>query len=182
MLVKRSWLKKLTIKGKIKATKQWIDDYLDSSVGKLIVAGWHTEPLVELSKHYKAGLINGSVNSFKKREMVKDFEKNDQRILFVQIKAIGTGTDGLQYASSDMLVTELPDKPAELDQLISRLDREGQDKQVNVSFLLGKNSIDELILKMLENKEFLTSLINKGEDVSELTINRLLIHHYLKCL
>jgi SWI/SNF-related matrix-associated actin-dependent regulator 1 of chromatin subfamily A len=179
-LVQRSYLKKLSVKGKMKAIKQWIDDFLETSNEKLIVAGMHTEPLEDLTKHYKSKLINGSVSSIKKRRMVKEFGADKSRLLFVQIQSVGTGTDGLQDSCSNMLVFELPDRPTDLTQLYARIDRDGQKDSVNINLALCKETIDEVIWQSLKRKDITTSATNKGIDIEEESLGKDILTFYLK--
>lgn len=175
MLVQRSVLRQLTVKGKLKHITQWIDDFLESSNGKLLIAGHHTEPLKILANHYKCKLLNGEVNAEKKRALAKGFGESKDRVMCVQIKAVGTGTDGLQHGCSDMIVIELPDTPAELDQLISRIDRDGQTEIVNINIMLAKESYDIVQKQRIDNKSEITSALNKGQTEMEMLKN-----YYLK--
>lgn len=179
ILVQRSILKQLTIKGKMKFIFQWIDDFLESSNGKLLVAGMHTEPLKLISEHYRCKLLNGEVNAQKKREIAKGFGASKDRLMCVQVIAVGTGTDGLQHGCSNMLVIELPDTPAQFEQLVSRIDRDGQTELVNITVVLGKESHDEIQKTMVDDKSFVTDAINKGE-VDGQQVNKLVRDYYLK--
>jgi hypothetical protein len=179
ILVQRSILKQLTIKGKMKFIFQWIDDFLESSNGKLLVAGMHTEPLKLISEHYKCKLLNGEVNAQKKREIAKGFGGSKDRLMCVQVIAVGTGTDGLQHGCSNMLIIELPDTPAQFEQLASRIDRDGQVELVNITVALGKESHDEIQKAMVDDKSFVTDAINKGE-VDGQQVNKLVRDYYLK--
>ena len=97
----------------------------------------------------------------------------------VQVIAVGTGTDGLQHGCSNMLVIELPDTPAQFEQLVSRIDRDGQTELVNITVVLGKESHDEIQKTMVDDKSFVTDAINKGE-VDGQQVNKLVRDYYLK--
>lgn len=156
-------LRKLSIEGKLKGIMSWIDDFLESSDEKLVVFGNNVAPLEELSKKYKCPLINGSTSSKDKFKIVNDFKDSKDRILFGNTKSLGTGTDGLQDASSNMLVIQLPDTPGELEQAISRLHRPPQMEPVNCFFMFSNHGIDYPMWDILQDKYYVTDAVNKGE-------------------
>jgi SNF2 family DNA or RNA helicase len=74
------------------------------------------------------------------------------------------------------MMTELPWTPALLQQAEDRIHRIGQKNACNVYYLLGQNTIDEDIAKLLDSKAAVTNAVNVGgdTDVSEGILNGLL--------
>ncbi len=64
-----------------------------------------------------------------------------------------------------MLVLEFPWKPAELDQLIGRVDRSGQTLPSTIRFMVSHLTIDKQMLQMIEEKEVMTVAANQGIDI-----------------
>lgn len=179
-LVQRNTLRQLSIEGKVKGIISYLEDLSEATTEKVLVIGNYTKPLQTLSKHFKSGLIDGSVSAIKKREEIKKWNENKNQFLFANCIAIGTGTDGLQQNCSQMVIIDLPDKPSTLDQTISRLERIGQKNNINIYYLLSKQTIDMLIWEAINNKRKISSQINKGVDIESVDINDIMINYYLK--
>jgi SWI/SNF-related matrix-associated actin-dependent regulator 1 of chromatin subfamily A len=166
VIVQLGILKRVAAIGKMKTTLEWIDDVL-ATENKLVVFTQTNVIIDMICDRYKCNKINGSVNIKKRQEYLEDFIQNeDTWILPINIKAGGTGIDGLQEVCSNVLFTEWSDIPAEEDQAISRIERSGQKNKINVYKTLAKNTIEELLQEELVNKKVITDAINKGSSVS----------------
>ncbi len=98
------------------------------------------------------GPINGSVPPAKRQEMVDEFNNApDGAVLISQIQAGGTGLN-IQSASV-VILCEPQLKPSIENQAISRAYRMGQTRNVLVYRLLCENTVDEEIVKILEDKQ-----------------------------
>lgn len=166
-LVMANELKLITIEGKLTGIKQWIKDFIESTEEKLLVFGRRTAPLTELSTLFKSNLIYGSTPAKKKLQMVEDFQVDNNQILFGNIQSLGTGTDGLQDICNNVLFIELPDRPTDLSQAIARVHRSGQNNHVNVYFVFAKDSVDQIMWEVLEDKREVVEAINKGQKVKK---------------
>ena len=158
-------MRQLAIAGKLKAIEQYLKDWKEAENGKLVIYGLHREPLEYLSKKFNSKLIAGGVSSKEKSEIVKGFQTNDDTFLFGNMISAGTGIDGLQKVCSNMLIIELPWRPSDLEQVVGRLDRSGQELPVTVTFMLADKTIDWDMWEMLADKESITEAVNKGIDV-----------------
>jgi len=163
-LVALGMLRKLSIEGKLKAIEQYLRDWKESGV-KLLVFGLHREQLDYLSEKFKCSLIAGGMSAERKREIVLQWQQDDNVFLFGNMESAGTGVDGLQDVCSNMLITELPWRPSDLVQAIGRLDRSGQSDATTVSFMLSEETIDQEMWSMLEDKEAVAEAVNKGIDI-----------------
>ena len=179
-LVQRDKLRQLSVVGKIKGIKEWLEDFIEQSTEKVLIVGNYTEPLQKLSEYLSCEIIDGSKDAFQKRELIKNWSTNKKQFMLGNIRAVGTGTDGLQDSCSTLVIIDLPDKPSTLDQLISRLERIGQKNAINVYFLLSQLTIDMHLWEVIEAKRQIMEAINKGKKVEQIDINTLLIKSYLK--
>ena len=177
-LVKLSLLKTLVIKGKMKSIEIYIEEWLESNDNeKLVVFGTHREPLEKLAEKFNAPTLQGGLTAKKKMEIVEHFQVSDDRVIFCNIKAVGTGTDGLQEAASNIAFIELPDVYTDLEQAISRVERQGQKFSMNVAYLLCPDTIDTKLWNLLQNKKSVTDGVNKGI-ADESSINLELLKMY----
>jgi len=158
-------LKRISIESKIVYIKSWLSDFKENGE-KLVVFGKRVAPLEELSKHFGCMLINGSTSSKNKLEFIEEFQKNDDPFLFGNIQSLGTGIDGLQNVSNNILFIELPDRPSDLEQAIGRLKRSGQKNVVNVNYIFAKGSVDKLMFGIIEDKKVVTDAVNAGKNIN----------------
>lgn len=173
-LVKMNLLKQLSLEGKVKAIKKWIEEWLEANEDdKLLVFGSHSTILKDIQKLFKNSLLVIGETTGKKREKVlSDFTSDPpKRLLFANMGCLGTGVDGLQKVCSNMAILELPPRPSDLVQVIGRLERSGQKNPVTIQYLLSSSTIDKDLWEMLKNKKSVTDMLNKGfEDDSSLMI------------
>lgn len=164
-LVKLSTLKQLSLEGKIKAIKKWVEEWLEANEEeKLLVFASQSAILTKIAEEFKEGLlITGSTTTKKRDEILQKFtlEKN-KRVLFANIGCLGTGVDGLQKVCSNMAILELPPRPSDLVQVIGRLERSGQENPVTIQYLLSPETIDRDLWEMLKGKKDVTDMLNKG--------------------
>ena len=164
-LVKLSTLKQLSLEGKIKAIKKWVEEWLEANEEeKLLVFASQSAILTKIAEEFKEGLlITGSATTKKRDEILQKFtlEKN-KRVLFANIGCLGTGVDGLQKVCSNMAILELPPRPSDLVQVIGRLERSGQENPVTIQYLLSPETIDQDLWEMLKGKKDVTDMLNKG--------------------
>ena len=142
---------------KIPASIAWIEDYLQNTDQPLVVMGWHREVMIALHERFKddSVLIIGGVTD--KEQSIQKFMSGDKRILIGNIKAAGTGLT-LTNASS-MLFVELPMTPADLGQAMDRIHRIGQDTKCSYYFIVGKDTIEERIIRVLDRKASMANTV-----------------------
>jgi SWI/SNF-related matrix-associated actin-dependent regulator 1 of chromatin subfamily A len=164
-LVKLSTLKQLSLEGKEKFIKKWVEEWMEANEEeKLLVFASQSTILTKIAEEFKEGLlITGSTTTKKRDEILQKFtlEKN-KRVLFANIGCLGTGVDGLQKVCSNMAILELPPRPSDLVQVIGRLERSGQENPVTIQYLLSPETIDQDLWEMLKGKKDVTDMLNKG--------------------
>lgn len=163
-LVQLGYLKRLAARLKLRGVYDWVDSYLRESEGKLILFAVHKKIIKRLRERYEDDcvVIDGSVTGRKRRLAEDQFKtRKDCRILIGQIKAAGVGLN-LQCAS-DVAFVELGWNPATMDQAESRAHRMGQKNEVACYYLLAKDSIETRLLKLLQDKQKVSSAIIDGK-------------------
>ena len=106
--------------------------------------------------------IDGSTSSKKREEYVNAFQtQRSYRVAILSITAAGTG---ITLNSADLVVFgELYWTPGLLLQAEDRVHRIGQDRPVEMHYLLAKNTIDDIIWPLIEKKLFVLGKAMDGE-------------------
>ena len=171
-LVQMGYLLRLTWRLKYKAVCEWVDEFLESGE-KLALFCVHRKLVARLHKRYpNSVVVNGETSRKDRRRAVERFQSDPKCRLFIgNIRAAGTGLDGLQRSCSTGAFVELPWTPSEVTQVIGRLDRLGQKSPVNFYFLTAVDTIEELLCKVLQRKaKTLSAVLDGGEQADDLDI------------
>ena len=116
-------------------------------------------------------LIDGSVNSKKRMELVEKFNFDDTTVFLIMLKAGGTG---LNLTGADVVIhLDLWWNPQVENQATDRVHRIGQKKVVEVIKLITKGTIEEKILELQQKKKQLADSIIEGENRNQNIINKL---------
>jgi SWI/SNF-related matrix-associated actin-dependent regulator 1 of chromatin subfamily A len=145
-------LKQLAVRGKLKQSMEWIQDFLESEK-KLVVFATHHFVIDELINEFSTIVVqvDGRVSLSDRQKAVDRFQNDSKVKLFVgNIEAAGVGIT--LTAASDVIFLELPWTPAKLVQASDRVHRIGQKNAVNIYFLLSAGTIEEKIAKLLDQK------------------------------
>ena len=107
-------------------------------------------------------MIDGSVPSKNRIEMVDEFNKSDQiKVFLIMLKSGGTG---LNLASADIVIhLDLWWNPQAENQATDRAHRIGQKNTVEVIHLITKGTIEEKILELQNKKKLLSDKVIDGE-------------------
>lgn len=159
-LTEISKLKQETLKLKMPLVYDWIDSVLESEE-KLLVFVWHKLGAELLKAKYDVPVINGDTPMDKRQEYVDQFQTDPgSRMLVMSIKAGGVGLN--LTAASNVAFLELGWTPADHEQAEDRAHRIGQSNPVNVWYLLGANTVDEMVWNVLRNKQRIVSKATDG--------------------
>lgn len=145
---------------KIDSAIEWIEDFLESSSEQLVVMGWHRDVTTAIYEKFKkqAVLVIGGVTN--KQELVDEFQSGKKRLFISNIIAAGTGIT--LTAASTMLYVELPMTSADLAQAMDRIHRIGQEKPCYYYYLVGRGTLEEKIIKVLDDKADIASQVIDG--------------------
>ena len=143
-LVKLSTLKQLSLEGKEKFIKKWVEEWMEANEEeKLLVFASQSTILTKIAGEFKEGLLITGGTTTKKRDEIL------QKFFF-------------QKVCSNIAILELPPRPSDLVQVIGRLERSGQENPVTIQYLLSPETIDQDLWEMLKGKKDVTDMLNKG--------------------
>lgn len=116
-------------------------------------------------------VIDGSVSSRKRMELVEKFNQDDTNVFLIMLKAGGTG---LNLTSADVVIhLDLWWNPQVENQATDRAHRIGQTHTVEVIKMICKGTIEERILELQEKKKILSDNLIEGEDIDQNIISKL---------
>lgn len=159
-------LKRIAAEGKVKATVDWVKDFLDSGE-KLVVFAHHRSVINSLATElekvvgYPIPKITGSQKDYEKQQAVDDFQEGDAKVILVSLKAGGLGLT--LTAASNVLTLELGWNPALHNQCEDRCNRIGQKNAVNCWYLLAEDTIDSDTWELIESKRQIIDAILDGK-------------------
>jgi SNF2 family DNA or RNA helicase len=136
----------------------------------IVLAGWHRDVYdiwLEELKEFKPVMYTGTESPAQKEKAKMAFINGETNLFIISLRS-GIGLDGLQKRSSIVVIGELDWSPKVHDQLIGRLDRDGQEEQVTAIFLTSEYGSDPLIIDMLGIKASQShNIINPLQSVDE---------------
>lgn len=117
---------------------------------KIVVFAWHVEVLDILQKGLdKLGVVrvDGRTTERGKAQAVIRFQTDPQvGIILGNVLSLGTGTDGLQLVSGRCVIVEPDWVHGNNQQMVDRLDRGGQTRQVLADIMVARGSLAEHVL------------------------------------
>lgn len=114
-------------------------------------------------KHWKFSRIDGSQSINKRQEQVELFQSQKNPIFLISLKAGGVGLN--LTAASFVFIMDPWWNPAVESQAIDRAHRIGQKNTLTVYRPIIKNSVEEKVLKLQEEKKQLfTDLLSTDDD------------------
>lgn len=151
---------------KIETLLNITNEYINNGHKILIFSSFKTALNIvkeKLSKEkIKTYMLDGSVPSKKRIEMVDDFNNNsDVKVFLIMLKSGGTG---LNLTSADVVIhLDLWWNPQAENQATDRAHRIGQKNTVEVIHLITKGTIEEKILELQNKKRILSDKLIDGE-------------------
>ena len=168
-------LKIRSMQGKLKAAVEWIEHFLESGE-KLVIFCDHVEAQGLIYEKFakKSTAIMADMDTEKRQRSVDKFQ-NDERVRAI-VCSLGAGGVGFTMtASSNVLFIEQGWTPAIHDQAEDRTHRIGQKNAVTAYYMLGKDTIDEDIYKLIERKRAIVSAASDGAEGESVSVVRDLI-------
>jgi SNF2 family DNA or RNA helicase len=145
-------LRQATGVSKAKGVAAYVKILLENNV-PVVLAGWHRAVYDiwnrELAE-YNPVMYTGTESPAQKEKAREDFISGKTNLFIISLRS-GVGLDGLQQRCSTVAIGELDYSPKVHDQLIGRLDREGQasDESVTAIFLVSEDGSDPPIIDLL---------------------------------
>jgi SWI/SNF-related matrix-associated actin-dependent regulator 1 of chromatin subfamily A len=171
VMVRIGILKNISARGKLKDAFDFIEDQI-SQGQKVVVFAVLNDIIQKVQERFpKSVRITGKENSLQKQASVDRFQSDPKiNLIACNLKAAGTGTDGLQNAANVAAFIEFGWNSAIMDQAEDRLFRSGQNKNVMCNYFLGKNTIDEWNYELIESKRSMGNAITGAEDDVDVNI------------
>lgn len=162
--VKLGQLRQVAAQGKLQAAKEWIQDYLDSTDGKLVVFAYHRAIFQNLVESFtKICACGGGAGEARHKE-VQRFQTDPKCRIF--IGSIKADKEAITLTAANTVVfIEQGWTPGEHDQAEDRINRIGQKADsITAYYFLGKDSIDEYLWELIEKKREIITKILDGEE------------------
>jgi len=141
---------------KLPAIYKWLDNYLESSPDEqLVIFAYHKAVVhgVEaylMDKGITTCAITGDTLPYMREKAVTDFQMGLKQVMVGNLIACGTGVT--LTASSTVVFCEQDWNPANMLQASDRVHRIGTINPVTIYMLLAKDSLDDHIIEVLEQK------------------------------
>ena len=169
VMVRIGILKDITARGKLRQVIEFVQDFREN--GKKIILFCNLHDVVDALKRAfpKAVCVTGRENMEQKQAAVDSFQKNPETdVIICSIKAASAGIT--LTAASNVAFVELPWTYADCDQAESRAHRIGQKDSVNCYYLLGKQTIDQKLYRIIETKKEISNAVMGASDNIETNI------------
>ncbi len=155
-----SKLKEVAADGKLSAIKDRINDFIENNE-KVVVFAYHRKMQEKLLKIYPKALKITSDQTPEERFNNQNLFLNDpdELVIICSIKVAYYGFD--LFSASQMIFAELDWVPEINRQCEDRIHRIGQKNSVNIWYIISKNTIEEKILKVNEEKMKIINEINQ---------------------
>jgi SWI/SNF-related matrix-associated actin-dependent regulator 1 of chromatin subfamily A len=161
-LVEFMTLRSLASKGKVKQATDFIRNFLAN--GKPLIVFCSLKEIVrELQKQFPDAVrVTGDDNMNEKQAAVDAFQSGQTQLIICSIKAAGVGLT--LTASSNVAFVEFPWTYADCCQCEDRAHRIGQKDNVNCYYLIGRNTIDPVLYRIIHKKRSIANQIMASDD------------------
>ncbi len=167
-VTKVGYLLRLCAQLKLAGVVEWVNSFFSDRDGKLILFAIHKEMISNLRKMcgVTSVVIDGDTPPAERKRIVQQFQEDSQtRLLIGNIQAAGTGIDGLQKVCDTVAFIEIPWRPGVLTQAERRIWRIGSTSTAWVYYLISHNTIEEILCKIVQQKQEGISLVLDGGKV-----------------
>lgn len=154
-------LMRVTGEAKAPHAAAYIKELLETEP-KVVVFAHHREVIRQLDValgEFNPVVYQGGMTDVQKAAAVADFQTAGRRVFLGNIKAAGTGINGLQTVAHHVVFAELSWVPGEIEQAIGRLKRMGQNaRRVHAHILHAPGTLESAVLAVHDGK---TAVIDK---------------------
>lgn len=167
IMVKMGELKRISALGKLPAVCEFIQEVIEGGEKLIVFCVLHT--IVDAISEAFPGAVTltGRDSIQEKQQAIDAFQTNpDIKLIICNIKAAGVGIN--LTASSRVAFVEYPWTYADCVQCEDRAHRIGQENHVMCSYFLGKDTIDEHLYQMIQEKRHIANTITGATDTMEM--------------
>jgi SWI/SNF-related matrix-associated actin-dependent regulator 1 of chromatin subfamily A len=161
-------LRQLASNGKGEAAEAYVRKILSGPGEKIVVFSYYLQHLETLERslaEFSPVVVHGGVNDKQRDAAVQRFQHDPTaRVFLGQITAAGTALT--LTAARHAIFVDLDWNPANHEQAGDRIHRIGQTKEVFLHYLVAGNTIDEDIVKMLQEKSTTTAALLDADEQS----------------
>lgn len=155
---------------KLDRLEEIVEDIIADGEKVIIFSNWTniTDEVEKRLQKYRPLVITGSTPENERDFCVKQFQgEDDKKVIIGTIGAMGTGLT--LTSANNVIFLDEPWNMALREQAEDRAHRIGQNKTVNIYFLLTKDTIDERIHTIVEDKgEVSDYIVDKEETIDYL--------------
>ena len=171
VMVRIGILRDIAARGKLSSAVDFIKDIIENEQKIVIFCNLHDIVDRLLSAFPKAVCITGRQTMPEKQISIDKFVNDpNTKVVIASIKAASAGVDGLQKSCSRVLFIEEPWTAADRDQAESRVHRNGLRDGATMYHMHGKNTIDEKMWQIIEEKSKISQAVVGGEDSVQTSI------------
>ena len=150
---------------KLDRMEELVDNAVENGTKVVIFSNWTSITDIayeKLSKKYRGCMITGETKD-EDRQLYKNRFQEDDKYKFIigSIDAMGTGLT--LTAASVVILLDEPWNRAKLDQAIDRCHRIGQKSNLTIYTIMCKNTIDERIHEIVQEKGAMSDIIVDGK-------------------
>ena len=139
----------------------WLMDFLGDTDEKVAVYYNYNVELKTLSDALTKAKIPFVVVNGDTKDKYATVNRDDYRVLLGQYQSASEALDGLQFRSHIMVLFALPESSLLYKQAIGRINRDGQTKVPMYYYLVTKDTIEDNIYEMINEKvEFTEDILN----------------------
>lgn len=153
-------LRKIAAMGKVESCKQFIRDMGGTPV--TVFCEHHEVVDALLTEFPKAVCVTGRQSAVQKQAAIDGFQSGERNIIICSIRSAGVGLT--LTAGSNEIFCELPWTFADLSQCEARQHRNGQKNAVNSWILLGEDTIDSRLYRLIMDKKSVAARITGTAD------------------
>lgn len=158
------------VSGKLEELKDIVEELTSEGHKAIVFSQWAKACRIierELSD-YSMAYVDGSVKGSKREKQIRTFQEDQACQLY--IGTIGANREGITLTEASYVIfTDLMWTPAYNSQAAARAHRIGQKKLVHVLELRAKNTIEEHINEVLEDKQMMNDLMTERSVVPRQT-------------
>lgn len=189
VFAKIRFLRRVAALGKIRgAVPQYLHHWFSEQDARrgLVIFGYHKDVLHKtklICDHMGItyASITGQDQDERRQAAVDAFNAHEVDAFIAPILAAGVGLN-LQHGSSDVLFLERLWAPYAMSQAEDRVHRLGQSRQVTITYLDAKDTIDEHIARVLANKQRIIDAVVDDKSRSDAALERQTFDELLKAM